>query len=709
VAGGSGGGSGGGVGGGSGGGPAQLTFSAEPGTAAATNLFPVSPVVAIQDASGNTLASSTVAVTVALLGPGGTQSLALSGSTTVNAVAGVATFNTLRIATPGNGYVLVASAVGLSANSTAFDVVATNCAAGGAAEVFNSNMQGCAGSVPFSNRASLCAASAHVCKTDEWTNNASSKAPSNIYWTDDALRYSSAQGACGTSACASGQCFVSSGAGGFDGGALTTAAANPMRVCSGSSDSQGNGCEWTGCGNSSVYPDARFGGNPDSSASGQNAGALCCAGTTHLWYVDADAGSDALDAGTLAHPFQSLTHAVSVATSGQTILVNPGAYSPPGYRCCALNPPLVGNQLEQFPIVVPAGVALLGNEVGQGTTNGLVSTAVYGEIIVGAGAVVTGVASVESLFQTTKWNGIVVAGANGTVRNNFVVLQDAGIDTTGATDYLVALNTFEGNLTGLHSQSASSGRIENNVFRQNEVGIELQAAGPDVGTVVNGAVPEGDSVGNNVLSCNVVSFATDAGGTLHLDNDQWDHAPPAQSSSSSTLDLDNTGGATLSLLDPRDAPYRCGICSSQANGTQYYNNTMAGCSGAVSFANAASLCNVAAGCHVCSAAEYSTNYGGVVPSEDYWTSNALNRNGTANSCSATVVDSISNCGAGNSMLVCIPAADTPDDNGNTCAWTGCAFSSAGVSGGDVPMGGCASPNTGVPDGGATAGAVCCCP
>ena len=101
---------------------AQLAFTTQP--AQTDGNQPIAPAVevAIQDASANTVTTATDAVTVIIgtNGGGGT----LSGTTTVNAVNGVATFSDLSLDNAGVGYTLEASATGLSsATSDAFDVI----------------------------------------------------------------------------------------------------------------------------------------------------------------------------------------------------------------------------------------------------------------------------------------------------------------------------------------------------------------------------------------------------------------------------------------------------------------------------------------------------------------------------------------------------------------------------------------------------------
>jgi parallel beta-helix repeat protein len=99
-------------------GPAtQLAFSAQPGGAPAGGLLNPQPVVTVKDADGNTATTYTGPVTIALgANPGGGS---LSGTLTVNAVNGVATFANLSLGTSGAGYTLVASAAGLSGSTSA--------------------------------------------------------------------------------------------------------------------------------------------------------------------------------------------------------------------------------------------------------------------------------------------------------------------------------------------------------------------------------------------------------------------------------------------------------------------------------------------------------------------------------------------------------------------------------------------------------------
>ncbi|QSQ25269.1 hypothetical protein JY651_10210 [Pyxidicoccus parkwayensis] len=106
------------------GGAARLSFRAQPSNAAAGVSFSPAVEVSVLDASGNIVTSSSAAITLALGNNPG--SATLSGTLTVNAAAGVATFAGLSLDKAGSGYTLAASAQGLTgATSAAFDIQAS--------------------------------------------------------------------------------------------------------------------------------------------------------------------------------------------------------------------------------------------------------------------------------------------------------------------------------------------------------------------------------------------------------------------------------------------------------------------------------------------------------------------------------------------------------------------------------------------------------
>ncbi len=131
----------------------------------------------------------------------------------------------------------------------------TGCADGSVEQVFEKGMVGCAGSVAFASRDTLCAPGYQPATAAQWVANRGSAVPTHDYWTDDALLWNGS----GPSAC-----FVSPTIGNTDCGS------SPMRVCTpAGTDAEGNTCNWTHCGLGANTPDQFFGGCVS------NAGTLC--------------------------------------------------------------------------------------------------------------------------------------------------------------------------------------------------------------------------------------------------------------------------------------------------------------------------------------------------------------------------------------------------------------------------------------------------
>ena len=92
----------------------QLAFTVQPGSTTAGATLTPAIQVAARDAFGNTVTAFAGTVTVAITTGTGTPGAVLSGTRTVGAVAGVATFSTLSIDKSGSDYTLTATASGLS-------------------------------------------------------------------------------------------------------------------------------------------------------------------------------------------------------------------------------------------------------------------------------------------------------------------------------------------------------------------------------------------------------------------------------------------------------------------------------------------------------------------------------------------------------------------------------------------------------------------
>jgi hypothetical protein len=100
----------------------HLTFTVQPSNTVAT--FPITPAVEVEvrDQFENRVTSATTAITVAIgFNPSGGT---LSGTLTVNAVSGTASFSDLKIDNAGLNYTLTASAGGLTGDTSAqFDIL----------------------------------------------------------------------------------------------------------------------------------------------------------------------------------------------------------------------------------------------------------------------------------------------------------------------------------------------------------------------------------------------------------------------------------------------------------------------------------------------------------------------------------------------------------------------------------------------------------
>ncbi|HXW95985.1 MAG TPA: hypothetical protein VEI47_00265, partial [Gemmatimonadales bacterium] len=96
---------------------ASLVFTTQPVATAAGSAITPAVVVTAQDVNGNTATSFTGAVAIAFgTNPvGGT----LTGTASVNAVAGLATFSTLKVDKVGSGYTFKATSLGLTEDVSA--------------------------------------------------------------------------------------------------------------------------------------------------------------------------------------------------------------------------------------------------------------------------------------------------------------------------------------------------------------------------------------------------------------------------------------------------------------------------------------------------------------------------------------------------------------------------------------------------------------
>jgi uncharacterized protein DUF1565 len=380
------------------------------------------------------------------------------------------------------------------------------------AQLFSPPMQGCGAKVTFPSRASVCAPGCQPATADEWVRNSGGTSPTHHYWTDDALNFSAGSGACGAGGCTSDACFATR----TINSSLSCAAAQPMRVCMGTgafdtADPDGNTCTWSACGYNSVAPKQFFGGC--SGAHDDTAGTLCTCGVHH-WFVSV-AGNDG-NLGTPASPFRTIGRGLFLSRAGDTVFVSAGTYN-----------------TETFPLHVPAGAFLIGDEVNRGNTGGQ-PTVVTGTIIGGAGSVVAGF-----LISVTGANGITANAPGAIIRNNTFTGNSQFSVQVSAPNQTFLLNAFTNNPGWgiLYSAgSTATGRVENNTFTGNQFGIEVDAPPGDMGGGAAG------SLGNNTFSCNSNTDLWGGVAGITANNNHWDHNPPSFSSTTFGSGLDLFGG-----------------------------------------------------------------------------------------------------------------------------------------------------------------------
>lgn len=98
---------------------ARLVFTAQPTNAAAGVALAPPIKVSILDAAGNVVPGATNTVALYITAGTGAPGATLGGTTSVAAVAGVATFSTISVSTAGSGYTLTAAAAGIASDVSA--------------------------------------------------------------------------------------------------------------------------------------------------------------------------------------------------------------------------------------------------------------------------------------------------------------------------------------------------------------------------------------------------------------------------------------------------------------------------------------------------------------------------------------------------------------------------------------------------------------
>lgn len=283
------------------------------------------------------------------------------------------------------------------------------------------------------------------------------------------------------------------------------------------------------------------------------------AGVTY--YVDALHGKDANSGTSPSLPFKTITKAAFSAKSGDVILVAAGTYN------TALG--------EIFPISIAPGVTILGDEstkggswgyyTGSGSSPNFGSTSIEGggnlipspfspAVILASNSVIGGF-KITNRMSDSMASGIILYYANNaTVRNNSVI--DGNNGATGIYVYqsgsnLIDNNIIRNNSIGIYQEGSTSiNRVENNWIQNNGSGILLFDLKLDLG-----GGPAG-SLGRNWIFCNTIrDIFIDHGSflvpELFAQNNNWDHNPPTIDfwSSGGGIDIFNHDGATKVLTE----------------------------------------------------------------------------------------------------------------------------------------------------------------
>lgn len=277
------------------------------------------------------------------------------------------------------------------------------------------------------------------------------------------------------------------------------------------------------------------------------------------YFVDSAGGRDSYP-GTSNQPFKTIIKALSLVKFGDSIFVAPGTYD-------------VASG-ERFPLYVPDGVNLIGDELGKGMVGGEQSTGYHGSglfprvgptLISGfptstndtrfttiTGRRLTTIAGFQisntySHPMEGPLNGVAVLlqDAGTTIRNNTISALGISVNihnlVQGEGGHVITGNKITSAIRGIDGPGSVQGppsRVENNTISQNLIGVLTNADGLDLGGGSTG------SVGNNILSCNLSydlhTGSNEPGKILYAVNNKWDHYPPTIADLQPNVDIINS-------------------------------------------------------------------------------------------------------------------------------------------------------------------------
>lgn len=183
-------------------------------------------------------------------------------------------------------------------------------------------------------------------------------------------------------------------------------------------------------------------------------------------YVNPATGKDTAT-GSAAAPLKTLTKALQQAKTGTTVLLAPGTYNTPGG--------------EVFPLVIPSGVMVLGNEPNKGQGIAIAGSGTYASPTFGNQNVTLRLESNAQLRGVTVTNpvergtGVWIESTSPMVANNtFTGCRREGVFVTGSGKPLIVDNVFLQNAaSGIFLVRNAKGEVRRNVCQKTGYGIAI--------------------------------------------------------------------------------------------------------------------------------------------------------------------------------------------------------------------------------------------
>ncbi len=258
--------------------------------------------------------------------------------------------------------------------------------------------------------------------------------------------------------------------------------------------------------------------------------------TVNWLYVNPDSGDDRRGSGSALAPFQTITHALSVAQPDTVILLAPGTYSRGETFPLQLKPDVTiqgdastrgekivisGGGSITTPSSVRANITVLAAE-----NSGLIGVTVTNPNPQGYGVWIDSTSPVvlNNTFKDSTQDGISIDGSSAPVirGNHFIGNRQNGITIYGTSQAEIRDNVFERMKVGIHIAQNAAPRIVNNRITNNKDGVVVQQNSTPV--LRGNTIADNDDNGAIVLANAQPDLGTvaDPGGNIFRDNGDRD-------------------------------------------------------------------------------------------------------------------------------------------------------------------------------------------